>query len=420
MPRPQVAAAPSCAGESRYRWIVCSLLFFATTINYIDRQILGILATVLERDIGWTESQYGLIVTAFQTSYAIGLLAFGRILDRMGTRLGYVLAIAVWSVAAAAHGAVSTVIGFASARVLLGFGESGNFPAAVKAVTEWFSRRQRAFAIGLFNSGSNIGAIVTPVVVPWITLRYGWRWAFILTGAVGFVWIAAWLLLYRPAPGQFDDGASELREVDLPWSRLFGVRQMWAFLIARLLTDPVWWFYLYWVPKFLHSRHGLQLDQLGLPLILIYTAASGGSVFAGWLSSALMRRGWTTNAARKTAILVCALMVTPMVFGATVSNLWTAVAILCLATAGHQGWAANMFACLSDIFPRNAVSSAVGVTGFGGSVGGMMAATAIGFILQKTGSYVPVFIWAGIAYLVVLALIHVMVPKIEPIQVTSR
>ena len=411
-------ATPATAKDisiSRYRWVVCALLFLATTINYMDRQILGILAGTLEREIGWTESQYGLIVMMFQAAYAAGLLVFGRVLDRMGTRSGYMLAIGLWSIAAAAHGAARSALGFGLARAALGFGEAGNFPAAVKAVAEWFGRRERAFAIGLFNSGSNIGAIVTPLVVLWITLRYGWRWAFFLTGAIGLVWIVAWLLIYQPRSQAADD-----IEAAVPWRRLLGLRETWAFLLARFLTDPVWWFYLYWVPKFLHAKHGLTLMELGTPLIVIYTAASAGSVFGGWLSSALLRRGYSTNAARKVAILVCALMVTPMVFGAVVSGTWTAVFILSLATAGHQGWAANMFACLSDLFPKNAVSTVVGITGFGGSVGGMLVAAATGFILQATGSYVPVFVWAGLAYLFVLGLIHVMIPRMSPIRMPGE
>ena len=414
--QPKSGTAEVNAPESSYRWVICSLLFLATTINYMDRQILGILADVLQRDIGWTEAQYGFIVTAFQGAYAVGLLTFGAVLDRIGTRLGYTIAIAVWSVAAAAHGAAQSAFGFGAARLVLGFGEAGNFPAAVKAVSEWFNRRERALAIGLFNSGSNVGAIVTPAVVPWIALHYGWRTAFFLTGGVGGLWIVLWLVAYRPRAVA---NPQEARELRVPWRRLLRLRPIWAFLLARFLTDPVWWFYLYWVPKFLHSRHGVTLDRLGLPLIVIYTAAGAGSIFGGWLSSTLLRRGWSTNAARKTAILVCAIMVTPMVFGATVSSTWTAVWIVSLAAAGHQGWAANLFACLADLFPKNAVSSAVGITGFGGSIGGMCAATATGFILQSTGSYVSVFVWAGVSYLFILGLIHLMVPRLEPVTIAE-
>ncbi len=403
------------ATAGRYRWTICALLFCATSINYMDRQILGILAGTLEQEVGWTEAEYGLIVTAFQAAYAIGLLVFGRILDRSGTRSGYILAIGIWSIAAAAHGAASSALGFGLARIALGFGEAGNFPAAVKVVSEWFDRRERAFAIGLFNSGSNLGAIITPLAVPWITMRYGWRWAFILTGAVGLLWIVAWILIYRPRPLETKDECA----VAVPWRSLLGLRETWAFLLARFLTDPVWWFYLFWVPKFLYSKHSLTLTELGAPLIVIYSAAGAGSIFGGWLSSALLRRGWSTNAARKSAILVCALMVTPMIFGASVSNTWVAVLILSLATAGHQGWAANMFACLSDLYPKNAVSTVVGIIGFSGSLGGMLVATATGFILQATGSYMPVFVWAGLAYLFILGLIHVMIPRIRPVSLPS-
>jgi ACS family hexuronate transporter-like MFS transporter len=403
------AAAPA----GGYRWVVCGLLFFATTINYVDRQILGILAGTLEKEIGWTESQYGLIITAFQASYAAGLLGFGGILDRIGTRAGYLFSVALWSVAAAAHGLAGSAFGFGVARLFLGFGESGNFPAAIKAVAEWFEKKERALAIGLFNSGSNTGAIVTPLLVPWLTVQYGWRWAFLITGAAGFIWVAAWMAIYRPrAPLDADEPTAP----PIPWVSLLTYRETWAFLIARFLTDPVWWLYLFWAPKFLYSKHGLSLTQLGAPLIVIYSGAIAGSVFGGWLSSSLMRRGWTVNAARKLAILACALMVTPMVFCAGVSDTWTAVLILSLAAAGHQGWAANMFACLSDLFPTQAVSSVVGITGFGGAVGGMLAATAVGFILEATGSYLPPFVWAGVAYLVVLGLIQVMIPNIRPVE----
>lgn len=414
---PGKAILPGVPGvrlQGGYRWTICALLFCATTINYMDRQILAILAATLEHEIGWTESQYGFIVTGFQAAYAVGLLAFGRILDRRTTRFGYALAVGLWSIAAAAHGAVRSTLGFGIARGMLGFGEGGNFPAAVKGVSEWFERRERALAIGIFNSGSNIGAILTPLVVPWIVLRFGWRWAFFLTGALGLPWIVLWLLIYRRGP--VESGAGEESTSAVRWSSLFRLRETWAFFLARSLTDPVWWFYLYWAPKFLHSKHGLSLTELGLPLIVIYAVASGGAVFGGWLSSLLMRRGWSTNAARKTAILVCALMATPMVFGARVSGSWTAVTILSLAAAGHQGWATNMFACLTELFPRNAVSTVVGITGFGGSLGGMFAATATGFILQATGSYTAVFVWAGLAYLFVLALIHVMVPRMQPVS----
>jgi ACS family hexuronate transporter-like MFS transporter len=418
-------ARPGTGRPTRCRWTICGLLFAATTINYMDRQVLGILAAPLQQEIGWSEAQYGLIVTAFQAAYALGLVGFGRIIDTLGTRIGYLLAVAWWSVSAAAHGLAGSALGFGLARFALGLGEGGNFPAAVKTVTEWFPRKERAFAIGLFNCGSNVGAIVTPLLVPWIALHLGWRWAFLLTGAVGLLWIVTWVALYRTPEAHPRISKAELEHIRsdaeepvpaVPWKRLLAYRQTWALVIARFLTDPVWWFYLYWVPKFLHSHHGLTLDKIGLPLVVIYLAADGGSIFGGWLSSAMIKRGWSVNRARKLAILACALMVTPMVFASGASETWVAVAVLSLATAGHQGWAANMFASISDMYPRHAVSSAVGIAGFGGSAGGMVIASATGFILQATGSYMPMFVWAAFSYLFVLGLIHVMIPRIEPID----
>jgi len=411
-----------------FRWVICALLFLATTINYMDRQVLGILAVPLQQEIGWSESEYGLIVTAFQASYAVGLLAFGRSLERVGARAGYALAIAWWSIAAMAHALARSAFGFGVARFALGFGEAGNFPAAVRTVTEWFPARERAFAIGLFNCGSNVGAIITPLAVPWIAIHLGWRWAFALTGAAGLLWLVAWIAVYREPehhPRVSKDELAHIRsdpgegEQGVSWTQLLRLRPIWALLIARFLTDPVWWFYLYWVPKFLHTKYGLTLDQIGLPLVAIYLAADAGSVLGGWFSSALLKRGWTVNAARKTAILVCALMVTPMAFGAAASGTWTAVFIIGLATAGHQGWAANMFASISDMFPRRSVGSVVGITGFAGSVGGMLVASATGFILEATGSYMPVFIYAAVSYLAVLGLIHWMVPDIRQVSIAE-
>lgn len=406
----------SVEGGSSYRWVVCGLLFVATTINYIDRQILGILAPVLEREIGWTEAEYGLIVTAFQASYAGGLLAFGRILDVTGTRFGYAFSVGIWSIAAATHGAVSSVWGFGLARLALGFGEAGNFPAAIKTVSDWFAPKDRSLAIGLFNSGANVGAVVTPILVPWITLRYGWRMAFLVTGGIAFVWIGAWLAAYRRG----SESSTAVEAAVVPWAALLRVRETWTFVVARFLTDPVWWFYLYWTPKFLYTRYGLGLDEMGLPLMVIYTAASAGGILGGWMSTQMMRRGWSANQARKLAILVCALLVFPMVFVAVVPDLWAAVLIISMAAAGHQGWASNMFACLADLFPRSAVSSVVGITGFGGSVGGMIAATATGYLLQATGSYAPLFVWAGCSYFLILGLIHVMIPRIRPVEFPER
>jgi MFS transporter, ACS family, hexuronate transporter len=403
-------AAPAAAG---FRWTVCALLFVATTINYVDRQILGILAAPLQSALGWSESEYGLVVTAFQVAYAVGLLSFGRVIDRVGTRIGYSLAIGLWSLAATAHGLVRSVSGFGVARFFLGLGEAGNFPAAVKAITEWFQPEERAFAVGVFNSGSTVGAITTPLVVPWIALRYGWQAAFVLTGLIGLVWVPLWLAVYRrPA---LETGVIESTS-DVSWSTLLRYRQTWALLIGRFLTDPVWWFYLFWAPKYLHSRYGLTLDRIGLPLVSIYLISNAGGLFGGWLSSLLLRRGWSVNVARKFSILVCALMVVPVSFGTRLGSTWAAVLVLGLAAAGHQGWASNLFALLGDIYPPRAVASVTGLTGFGGAIGGMIAATAIGFVLEKTGSYTIPFAYAGGSYLLMLCIVHLMIPRIAPVE----
>ena len=391
----------------RYRWTICALLFFATTLNYADRQILGILAPVLQREIGWSEAQYGWIVTAFQAAYAIGLLGVGRLIDLIGVRRGYLLSVTWWSIAAAGHGFASSAGGFGVARFLLGFGESGNFPAAIRTITEWFNQRERAFATGLFNSGSNVGAIAAPLLVPWLTIHYGWRWAFVATGAAGALWVVAWLALYR-SPAKATPPASTV-----PWRSLIADNRTWGLVAARFLTDPVWWFYLYWTPKFLNTKFGLDLLHIGLPLIVIYLTADGGSIFGGWLSSYMVRRGWRPFRARKAAMLVSALMVVPIAYAPHTSHAWVAIALLSLATAGHCSWAANVFTILSDLYPKQAVGSMVGICGFGASVGGMIAAGATGLLLQFTGSYAAVFAMAGIAYLAGLAIIQTTVHQRE-------
>ena len=414
--------APATAG-GRYRWRVCAMLLAATTINYIDRQVLGVLAPFLQQDIGWSEIQYGYIVTAFQAAYAIGLLCAGAIIDRLGTRIGYAIAIAVWSVAAMSHALAATVAGFILARFFLGLGEAGNFPAAIKTVAEWFPRRERALATGIFNSGSNIGAIVAPLMVPIVAVAWGWQAAFLVTGVLSAAWLAVWLLWYRAPERQPAVSAAELQwirsdppkaSVRVPWSRIVRHRQAWAFVAAKFMTDPIWWFFLFWLPKFLHSEYGLTLTGLGLPLIAIFVMADIGSIGGGWLAGRFVRRGWSINRARKTAMLVCALCVVPIVFAARADNLWVAVALIGLAIAGHQGWSANVFTLTSDMFPRHAVGSVVGMGGFAGAVGGMMIATFIGFLLQTTGSYVPVFLMAGSAYLLALLVVQLLAPRLEP------
>ena len=406
-----------------FRWSICALLFFATTINYIDRQVLGILAPDLQRSIGWSEIEYGNIVTAFQAAYAIGLLVTGRLLDRMGTRLGFALAITLWSIAAMFHAAARSALGFGIARFALGLGEAANFPASIKTVAEWFPKKERAFATGIFNAGTNIGAVVAPAVVPFIALTWSWQWAFIMTGAIGFLWLGIWWVLYRPpeshprlSKAEFDYIRSDPAEAvtPVPWLKLIGYRQTWAFALGKFMTDPIWWFYLYWLGKFLNEKHGLSLSKLGPPLIAIYLIADVGSVGGGWLSSFLIKSGWSINAARKSTMLACALCVMPIAFATQVASLWAAVGLIGLAAAAHQGWSANIFTLASDMFPRRAVGSVVGIGGFGGAVGGMLIATAVGHLLQWTGSYVPVFLLAGAAYLLALLVIQVLAPRLTP------
>jgi len=411
-----------------YRWAICALLFFATTINYIDRQVLGILASPLQRELGWSESDYGWIATAFTGAYAIGLILVGRLMDAVGTKKGFSLAIIFWSAAAMGHALARSAFGFGAARFALGLGEAGNFPAAIKTVAEWFPKKERALATGIFNSGSNVGAIVAPLVVPWIAINYGWRWAFIITGATGFIWLVFWLLIYSKPEEHPSLSKSELAYIQsdpaelmvkIPWARLLPHRQTWAFAAGKFFTDPIWWFFLFWLPKFLNETYGLNLSGLGLPLVIIYVAADVGSIGGGWLSSTLIKRGWSVNAGRKTAMLVCALCVVPIIFAARASNLWIAVALIGLATAAHQGWSANLFTLVSDTFPRRAVGSVVGIGGFAGSVSGMLIATATGYLLERTGSYVPIFFVAASAYLFALLVIHLFAPRLEPVRLDT-
>lgn len=433
----------------RIRWVICALLFFATTINYIDRQIIGILKPTLVAEFGWTDERtYAAIVFSFQLAYAIGLLLAGRIMDKLGTRLGLALAVVLWSVAAIAHAGAhwfpalslptlhlhektgltvvlltSAAAGFGLARFFLGLAEAGNFPASIKAVAEWFPKKERAFATGIFNSGSNVGALLTPLAVPWITLHWGWETAFIATGALGFLWLVFWLLYYHEPEKHPKLSAAELAYIrsdpsepttPIAWSRLIGYRQAWAFAIGKFLTDPIWWLYLFWSADFFNRAHGLDLRNIGLPLVIIYLVADVGSIGGGWLSSAFIKRGWTVNRARKTAMLICALAVLPIVFAARTSNVWVAVALIALAAAAHQGWSANIFTLVSDTFPRRAVGSVVGFGGMAGAVGGMLLSIMVGEILQRTGSYTAIFLMAGSVYLVALGIIHLLLPTLAP------
>lgn len=409
--------------RGNYRWVICALLFFAATVNYIDRQVIGILKPTLQTEIGWNEIEYSWVVFSFQTAYALGLLFVGKLMDWLGTRKGFSIAIVFWSVAAMGHALARSVVGFGVARFALGLGESGNFPASIKTVAEWFPKKERALATGIFNAGTNVGALVTPLMVPLITHAWGWQASFIVTGSIGFIWLIFWLLLYRRPEEHPRLSKAELAFIrsdpaepvtKVPWVRLFPHRQTWAFAAGKFMTDPIWWVYLFWLPDFLNKKHGLSLSEFGPPLVVIYLIADVGSVGGGWLSSTLIKRGWSINAGRKTAMLVCALCVVPIVFASQTSNLWVAVFLIGLAAAAHQGWSANIFTIASDTFPRQAVGSVVGIGGMAGAVGGMLIARLVGEILQRTGSYVPVFIIAGSAYLLALLVIHLLAPKLEP------
>jgi MFS transporter, ACS family, hexuronate transporter len=423
-------AAWAATPGTGYRWTICALLFAATTINYIDRQVLGILAPTLQGEIGWSESDYGDIVSWFSFAYALGFLGMGRLMDRIGMRRGFSFAIVAWSLAAMGHAFARTVGGFSIARGALGLGESGNFPGAIKATAEWFPRKERAFATGIFNAGSNVGAIVGPLSVPFIAAAWGWRWAFIVTGALGFVWLAFWLAMYRSPEHHPRVSPAELAYIrsdpveptaSVPWLSLLRHRQTWAFFLGKFLTDPIWWFYLYWLPKFLDAQFGVRLIGLAAPLIAIYLVADVGSVGGGWVSSALIKRGWSVNRGRKTAMLIAALLIVPTMLAPHATSLWVAVAIVSVAAAAHQWWSANLFTTASDMFPRRAVASVVGIGGFAGAMGGVLFQRATGRILEATNNnYSVIFMVCGLAYVTALLIMHLIVPRLEPARLEGE
>jgi ACS family hexuronate transporter-like MFS transporter len=444
------ASTANTTGSSTgtFRWVICGLLFLAATLNYVDRQVIGFLKPTLQHEFGWTEMDYADIVFAFQVAYAIGLFFAGTLMDKLGTRLGFTVAIIVWSLAAMAHAEATwfgpgvaamlsgiglaytgSVAGFIAARFVLGLGESGNFPASIKAVAEWFPKKERALATGIFNSGTNVGAIIVPLAVPWITVNYGWYWAFIATGAIGFFWLFLWWPLYkspehhpRVSPAELAYIRSDPPDppVKVPLSQVLPHRQAWAFIVAKFMTDPIWWLYLFWIPDFFSRTYNLDLKKMGPPVFAIYLVASVGSVGGGWLSGWLIKRGWSANAARKTTMLVFALAVVPIIFASKAGNIWVATALVALAAAAHQGWSANVFTIASDTFPRHAVGTVVGFGGMAGAVGGMLIAKLTGFILERTGSYLPVFLIAGFAYLAALAIVQVLSPKLEPVKLSAQ
>jgi ACS family hexuronate transporter-like MFS transporter len=417
------AVDTAAARVGAYRWVIVALLFAATVINYVDRQMLGVLKPTLQADLGWSEVEYAGIVFWFQTAYAIGYIGFGRIVDLIGARLGYAIAFVIWTIAHIGHGGVHSVAQFAAVRFGLGIGEAGNFPAGIKAVTEWFPVRERAFAIGVFNAGANIGAIVTPLVVPILTVTYGWRAAFVITGLVTFVWLFAWLAMYRrpdehkrvsPAELAWIRQDAEDPVTPLPWSAIARRRETWAYALGKFCIDPIWWFFLFWLPGFLAERYDLNILQFGPPLVAVYLLSDIGSIAGGWASSRMIRAGRSVNLARKATMLACAVAVTPIFFAQYYDDLWVAVLVIGIATAAHQAFSANLYTLPSDIFPRSAVGSVIGIGGTVGAIGGMVFTLYTGQVLERLGTYTPIFIVAGSAYFVALLLIHLLVPRIEP------
>jgi len=409
----------------KFRWVICAVLLIGVTKNYMDRQVIAVLKSTLQHELHWSEIDYGDLVFAFQLAYAVGLLLVGRLIDLLGTRLGYALSMIAWSLASMAHGMMSSLHGFLFARGALGFSEAGVFPASIKAVAEWFPKKERSFATGIFNAGTNIGAILTPLLVPWITVHWGWRAAFFIVGGIGIVWLVVWLAVYRSPEDHLRCSAAELDYIrsdpseaprKIPWLRIVPHRQTWAFILGKFLTDPIWWFYLFWVPDFLQRQHGLALLQLGPPIVVIYLMADVGSIGGGWISSWLIHRGASVNAGRKTAMLVCALSVLPIVFAPRLASTWSAVFVIGLAAAAHQGFSANIFTITSDMFPARAIGSVVGLGGMAGAVGGMLIAKLVAHILQLTGSYIIPFAIAGSAYLIALLIIHLLAPRLQPVN----
>ena len=425
--QPQAGATTTVPSRLGYfRWVICGLLLLGTTKNYMDRQVLGVLKTTLQHNFSWNEIDYSKLVAAFQFAYAAGMLLVGGLIDRLGTRLGYALAMIFWSLASMGTALANSLTGFTMSRYALGFGEAAVFPASIKAVAEWFPKKERALATGIFNAGTNVGAIITPLIVPWIVVHWGWRGAFVGIGAIGFIWLAIWLLIYRKPEDHRGVSKAELEYIrsdpqeplgKIKWVRLFPLRQTWAFAMGKFLTDPVWWFYLFWVPGFLQVKHGLALTGIGIPIMVIYLISDVGSVAGGWLSSSLIKRGTSINAARKTAMLICALGVLPVVFAYRVESTWSAVLLIGLAAACHQGFSANLYTLTSDMFPARAVGSVTGIGGMAGAIGGWLMAGVVGHVLQWTGSYMVPFAMAGSGYLLALVAIHALAPRLEPAKI---
>jgi ACS family hexuronate transporter-like MFS transporter len=422
---------PSSVG--RYRWLVCALLFFATTVNYIDRQILALLKPILDKELGWTNAEFGAVNAAFQGAYAVGLLFFGALIDRVGTKIGYAISLAAWSLAAMGHAFAGTVAAFTNARIALGLGEGGNFPSAIKAVALWFPQRERAFATALFNAGANVGAIVAPAVVPWLAYTWGWHSAFVAAGMAGFIWLAFWLPFYDVPEkiARLDQAELALIRSDAPtagssaaepkpsWFSLLGERRAWSFIAGKFLTDPVWWFFLTWLPDYFKKTRGMDLKQSWVHLMSIYAIVTVLSIIGGWIPGHLVRSGVTINRARKASMLLFACLVVPVV-GVTKVGVWPAVFLIGLAGAAHQAWSANLFTTVSDMFPKRSVASIVGMGGMAGSLGGMFFPIYAGKLLDSftvsgnvTAGYALLFGICGSTYLVAFAISHILAPNFE-------
>ena len=428
----------------QYRWTICALVFFATTINYLDRAVISLLKTQLEKEFLWTETDYSNIVIAFQISYAVGMIFVGRLVDKVGTKTGYALSIFAWSIAAVGHAVVRSTFGFIVARAALGISEAGNFPAAIKTTAEWFPKKERALATGIFNSGTNIGAILAPLTVPFIAKAWGWQWAFILTGALGFIWLFFWYWLYEIPSKQkrlkrpefnyihsdIDEQKEEAKEIENPskvsWISLLGFKQTWAFVLGKFLTDPVWWFYLFWLPAFLKAQYNIEGTAVVLPVALVYTMATFGSIFGGYLPLHFIKKGWTVFRARKTSMLIYAFCVLPVVVAQLAGsyNMWLAVIIIGFAASAHQAWSANIFTTVSDMFPKKSVASVTGIGGMAGALGGILIARAAGKLFDhykalgeiETGYYIMFFI-CGSLYLIAWFLMHLLAPKLKQVPI---
>lgn len=426
MPHPE----PRLPFLTRFRWVICALIFAEITINYIDRMVFGLLAPELQKLFYWSNSDYTNIAFWFEIGYAVGLAFIGRFLDRVGTRAGLAIALAGWCIASMMHAGVSTIAGFCFARFLLGVSESGAFPGATKATAEWFPRRERALVAGIFNSGSNVGAIIAPLAVPWLFITYGWQWAFIATGGIGLVWLGFWIVLYREPAKHPRVSAAELAHIQsdpadtilelIPWHRLLAKRQAWAFIMGKFFTDAIWRWNLYLLPLFFSQHFKLDIKKFGPPFLVIYLMADVGSIGGGWLSSTLLKRGWSVNAARKTAMLVCVLGVLPVMLTTHVSNIWVAIFLVGTATAAHQGWSSNLYTTISDMFPKHAVATVAGIGGTAGALGAILLLKLTSILFDSTSSnaqtYTTLFTIAGGAYVAALVCFHFLAPKLEPVR----